>query len=318
MSNPAVTQIETIVFNPKKIRRGDLFVAVDPSQISEAVAAGAYAVLYEGNVDVSDTEIAWLKTDSIEYALLRLLRFHLLEKSLNAVSCDAITLAVAAQMMTDERCYVLEGSVTNAFDDLWQLAEGSWVFVGDEAKWEDLFVNVLPLPREASLRADIAEQTLFETSFVLDGVFYDRMPLSPFFLPYLAPLYAFAKAKALDFRVCGMQGSEHFVPVFVSDDLQVKTFGQGGKVLVFEPDISLLLREIEFIRSEAKWARIVYLVPQSLRLNIPANVNVLPYDSQEDIMHLLKTTAFHFALVGGQDKSFLEHATMRNAAPTLF
>lgn len=318
MSTPAVTQIESIIFSPKKIRRGDLFVALDPTQIPEAVAAGAYAVLYEGDIDVSDTEIAWLKTDSIEYALLRLLRFHLLEKSLNVVSCDPITLAVAAQMVTDERCYVLEGSVTNAFDDLWRLPEGSWVFVDDEAKWKDLFVSVLPLPRKVSLRAEIAEQTLFETSFVLDGVFYDRMPLSPFFLPYLAPLYVFAKAKGLEFRVCGMQGSEHFVPVFVSDDLQVKTFGQGGKVLIFEPDLSLLLREIEFIRTEAKWARIVYLIPESLCSEIPEDIHVLPYAGQEDIMHLLKTTAFHFALIGGQDKSLLDHTTMRNAAPTLF
>ncbi len=318
MSDPAVTQFESIIFHPKKIRRGDLFVAVDPSQISEAVAAGAYAILYEGDVAVTDNEIAWLKTDAIETALLRLLRFHLLEKSLNVICCNAITLALAAQMLSDPRCYVLKQTLTDAFDALWSLKEGSWVFVSDDARWKDLFVNLNTLPHKSPMTAEIVEQTLFETSFVLDGVFYERMQLSPFFLPYLVPLYAFAKSKGLEFSVCGMQGSAHFVPVFVSDDLQVKTFGQGGKVLIFEPDLSMLLREIEFIRTEAKWAKIVYFVPQEAYTDLPEDINVLPYAQQEDIMQLLKKTAFHFALVGGQDKSLLDRIAKRNVAPTLF
>ena len=126
---------------------------------------------------------------------------------------------------------------------------------------------------------DIAEQTLFETSFVLDDVYYERMQISPFFLPYLGHLYQFAKTHGLAFTVGGMQGSTHFVPVFVGDDLRVKTFGQGGKVLIFEPDLSLLLREIDFIRSEAKWAKIIYLLPASSAEAFEENEAFLLYET---------------------------------------
>jgi len=318
MSDPAVTQIEAIIFQPHKIRRGDLFVAYDTAQIPEAIANGAYAVIYERDVTVSDPEIAWLKVDALDHALLRLLRFHLLEKSLQVVSCDDVTLAVAAQMLKDERCYVFKGNLRSAFYELWDLPGNSWVFVPEAAQWQDLFVQVQALPKPSGIRADIAEQTLFETSFVLDHVYYERMPLSPFFLPYLVPLYQFAKNHGLAFQIGGMQGSTHFVPVFVGDDLRIKTFGQGGKVLIFEPDISLLLQEADFIRNEAKWAKIIYLMPKSRAKAAVQNDAFLLYETQEDIIRLLKSVPFHFALIGGQDKRLLEPMLARSESPTLF
>lgn len=318
MSEPAVTLVDGIVLQAHKVRRGDLFVALEPAQIPQAIANGAYAVLYEGNIPVTDPEIAWLKAESVEFALLRLLRFHLLEKSLQVFSCDEVTLAVAAQMLTDERCYVLQKSLKAAFYDLWELPEQSRVFVPESKSCEDLFVQVHPLPKPSGLQVDIAEQTLFETSFVLDDVYYERMQLSPFFLPYLVHLYQFAKQHDLEFKIGGMQGSTHFVPVFVGDDLRAKTFGQGGKVLIFEPDLSLLLREIDFIKSEAKWAKIIYLLPKTSAGVYEDNDAFLLYETQEDIMQILKTVPFHFALIGGQDKRLLDTMLTRTETPTLF
>jgi len=318
MSDPAVTLVDAIVLEAHKVRRGDLFVAFDTADIPQAVANGAYAVLYEEACTVTDPEIAWLKVDSVEFALLRLLRFRMLEKSLRIYSCDDVTLAVAAQMLKDPRCYVWQGTLRSHFYDLWDLPGQSWVFVPERKRCEDLFIQVLPLPKTGTVPIDIAEQTLFETSFVLDDVYYERMQLSPFFLPYLGHLYQFAKTQGLTFTVGGMQGSTHFVPVFVGDDLHVKTFGQGGKVLIFEPDLSLLLQEVDFIRSEAKWAKIIYLMPRASADAEGEHEAFLLYDTQEDIMQLLKTVSFHFALIGGQDRRLLERLHTRTETPTLF
>jgi hypothetical protein len=317
-SEPAVAQIDAVVLEAHRVHRGDLFVAYDASRIPEAVANGAYAVLHEGEPPVSDPEIAWLGVASLDDALLRLLRFRLLEKSLRAVVCDDVALAVAAQMLTDARCYVLDKPLREAFYDLWDLQEHSWVFMPDRDRYRDLFVQVQSFPTHGGVAVDIAEQTLFETSFVLDDVYYDRMQLSPFFLPYLARFYGFASSHGLEFRVCGMQGSTHFVPVFVGNDLRAKTFGQGGKVLIFEPDLSLLLEEIDFIRTEAKWAKIVYLVPKGSAERFEDNEACLSYESQEDIIHLLKTVPFHFALIGGQDKRLLDSVRAGTEPKTLF
>lgn len=317
-SEPAVTQIESIILKPNKIRRGDLFVAHNPDGIPEAVANGAYAVLYEGEYDTTDSEIAWLKVDSVEDALLRLLRFHLLDKGIKAISCDDVTLAVAAQMLKDERCFVVQNDLVNIFETLWELPPESWVFVPGSKRCEDLFVEVLPLPQTKTFKVDIVEQTLFETSFILDGVYHERMQLSPFFLPYLSYLYAFAKQNDIRFEVSGMHSGSHFIPVFVGEDLRVKTFGHGGRVLIFEPDISLLLHEVGFIREEAKWAQILYIVPASSDVSFDEQDTVWTYHNSEDIMKILKTVPFHFALIGGRDRKWLESVQPRQQVPTLF
>ena len=89
-------------------------------------------------------------------------------------------------------------------------------------------------------------------------------------------------------------------------------------MLIFEPDLSLLLEEIDFIRTEAKWAKIIYLLPKSSAAKFGENDAFLPYESQEDIMHILKSVPFHFALIGGQDRRLLDTVHTRNEPQTLF
>lgn len=317
-SEPAITQIESIILCARKIRRGDLFVARDPRDIPEALSNGAYAVLYACDYDAIDNEIAWLKVDDVDDALLRLLRFHLLGRGAKAVGCDDVTLSVAAQILRDERCVVVQNDLFAMFDVLWELPEASWAFVPLQQCWKDLFVEVVPLRQTKSLAVDIVEQTLFETSFILDGVYYERMQLSPFFLPYLAHLCAYAQNNSIHFQVSGMQSGAHFVPVFVGDDLRIKTFGHGGKVLIFEPDISLLLHEAGFIREEAKWAKIIYLAPADLEVSFEELDAVRLYGDSDDLVNILKTCPFHFALIGGRDRKWLESVQPRFVAPTLF
>ncbi len=317
MNAPDVTQFEQIVLQPTKVKRGDLFVAYDTRDIPQAVANGAYAVMYDGETDVSDGEIAWIRVDRLDSALLRLLRFHLLEKSLHAVACDRITIALAAQMFKDDRVYVLQKSLQEELHRLWELPQGHWVFFPKEPQYDGLFAETASIPPNGE-RIQILEQTLFETSFILGDAYYERQMLSPFFLPYLARLSAFAKHQDLRLAVGSMHNASHFVPVFVNDDLKVKTFGQGGRVLIFEEDISLMLGEIDFIASEAKWAKIIYLVPHEHRELLPKNDSFLSYRSKQDIIDILKTVPFHFALIGGQDRRLLDTMASQPRPTTLF
>lgn len=317
LSRPDITHFEEIVMRPTRVKRGDLFVAYDPRDIPHAVANGAYAILFESDEQITDPEIAWLKVDSVDEALLRLLRFHLLGKSLNAVACDAITLALAEQIVRDEHCCVMKGSLKEELRPLWELPEESWVLFPDRKSCHDLFVNAKSLPHTGT-PVQIIEQTLFETSFILDGEYYERQMLSPFFLPYLNRLVQFLSAAGLHYVISGMQSSSHFVPVFVGDDLQIKTFGQGSRVLIFEDDLSLMLGEIDFIASEAKWAKIIYLVPETHRETLPDIETILSYRTEEDIINILKSVPFHFAVIGGQKKSLLERSAGKPAVPTLF
>lgn len=316
-SEPAVSRIESIETDAARIKRGDLFVAYDPREIPKAVANGAYAILYEGKEEIIDPEIAWLQAETLNAALLRLVRFHLLQRSITAVGCDGVTLALAEAMIDDENIFVMTGPLEGSLQPLWEIRKGGWLFFDQDADYADAIANPLSIVK-AETPVQIIEQTLFETSFVIDGEYYERKVLSPFFLPYLNRLVPFLKASGIAFEVTGMQGTAHFNPVFVGDDLQVKTFGQGGRVLIFEKDLTLMLREIDFIESEAKWANIVYFVPETLVASLPKNASILSYRCQEDIIEQLKKVPFHFALIGGQNRTLLELAARKPKSPTLF
>jgi len=316
-SDPAVSRIESIEIDAARIRRGDLFVAFDPRDIPKAVANGAYAVLYEGKEEIIDPEIAWLQAEDLNAALLRLVRFHLLQRSVTPVACDSVTLALAEAMITDARVFVMTGALETSLQRLWEIRKNDWLFFAQDAPYADAVANPASILK-ADSPVQIIEQTLFETSFILDGEYYERKLISPFFLPYLNRLVPFLKESGIGFSVTGMQGTSHFNPVFVGDDLQVKTFGHGGRVLIFEDDLTLMLREIDFIESEAKWAKIVYFVPESLVDSLPKNASILSYRRQEDIIEQLKRVPFHFALIGGQNRNLLDLAARKPKTPTLF
>jgi len=76
LNSPAVTSIEKIVFEAKKVHRGDLFFAYDYDDIAQAVQNGAYAIVVDRVAEVTDKEIAWLRVDSLKDSSIKLLRYH--------------------------------------------------------------------------------------------------------------------------------------------------------------------------------------------------------------------------------------------------
>jgi ferrochelatase len=110
-SNPNVTLFENLVFDVSKVKRGSLFAAYNPSDIQEALANGAYGILFDKPTQMGDSEVAWIKVASIDEALKRLLRFYLLEKELLVYACDPITLHLALAVSTTSNFCPVEGTV---------------------------------------------------------------------------------------------------------------------------------------------------------------------------------------------------------------
>ena len=81
-SNPNVTLFENLVFDVSKVKRGSLFAAYNPRDIQEALANGAYGILFYKPTQMGDSDVACIKVDSIDEAVHRLLRVYLLEKEL--------------------------------------------------------------------------------------------------------------------------------------------------------------------------------------------------------------------------------------------
>ena len=319
-NRPFVTRFDGISFDARKVKRGNLFIAFDNTQIDEAILNGAYAIIFDRPTQIADNEIAWIKVGDVDDALMRLLRFHLIEKELDVYETDLITIKLARQIITESSLLVLGQSIKDDFMALWNIEAGAKVLYCPKLIDRDTFVTSKTLPTTYKDEITVVEQTLFETSFIFDDIFYERQLLSPFFISYLERLLNFYKIHGINYRLRSFTPIDNFEAVFTNKELCVKEFGASDRVLIFEPDFELIPSQISFLKRQANWAKIIYILPRAKALPFENIEGIFTYESQSDIIELLKTTPFHFALIAEQDKSILQSDALgrKSAQLTLF
>ena len=307
LNSPYVSDFSGITYEAKSVKRGFLFIARESSEIELAILNGAYGILFDSPMQMTDSEIAWIKVDDIATALLRILRFHILDKNITAFECDTITLDLSSQISTEERFKALNGDIFETFKELWEISPDSVILFTHSFTCKDIFTHPKEMPKCADEKISVIEQTLFETSFIYDDVYYEREVLSVFFIPYLEILLSLLKEQKINFKITSFKHLSHFEPVFTNKNFEAKEFGTSDKVLIFESDFEFIESQITFLQNQANWAKIIYILPKN---RIDENIQILPniftYTTQQDIISILKSTDFHFALIAEQNKTLLE------------
>ncbi|ADN09182.1 hypothetical protein [Sulfurimonas autotrophica] len=321
INTPFVNSFNNIVFDAKAVRRGDLFIAFDESTIKDAIFNGAYGVVFDKPTQITDSEIAWIKVKDLEDTLKRLLRFELINKEISVYACDEIILKLALQVVTEPNFIALDGDIKTIFKELSGIQNGSTVLFSPALTSTDLFTNIKELPKNKAQNINIIEQTLFETSFIYDNIFYERQLVSPFFMPYLEQLLYLFKILKINFRLRKFTPIDHFEAVFTNKNFEIKDFGTSDKVLIFEKSTSLIENEISFLQKQATWAKIIYIIPftckQSLDAGTLEHENIFIYKNKDEIKNILQSSNFHFALIVGADKTLLEKPLTRQTQLTL-
>ena len=302
VNEPCVNDFDNIVFDVKKVNRGDLFVAINHDEISQAVQNGAYGIVYDKPTQILDTEIAWIETKNVENALKRLLRFRLIEKEVIVYECNEIVLKLAMQCSTGSNFIVVNGDIEKLYKSLWHIDNRSTLLFCPDITDENLFTNIKSIPRDIAQKITIMEQTLFETSFIYENKFYERQLISPFFIPYLEKLFHLYKSLKINFKPKKFVPIENFEAVFTNRKFEIKEFGSSDCVLIFEPNVKLAKQGMQYLQNQAPWANTIYVIPTSMQSN---NSNTYIYEDKNKILAILKQNKFNFAFIVGTDKSIL-------------
>ena len=319
-SQPQISEFLDVAVDIGKVRRGSLFIAINPHEIAEAQSRGAYGIVYDRDIAISDDEIAWVLVDDVFNALKRMMRFMLIDKELVGVVTDSIGLRIAKQIAaSSQQLLVLKGKLHENVSKLLQSCDRAVVIFERECIQSDLFTEVVSLEPATSLEGlAICEQTLFESAFVYRDVYYERQHLPPLFLPWLISLIQLLEKHHIAFRLRPFQMFEHFYPVFVGESLQIKEFGSSERVVIFEPDVTLVAMEIDFITTHAPWAQKLFFLPEAVDIELRTCEKLLRYKKTQDIINALENHAFHFAFVAGCGADILEHAEPRFKQQNLF
>ena len=75
LNTPSINQIESFCFEPQNATRGALYFDTNRVQesIEIAIKNGAYAIIVDSDCSVSDSEIAWIKVENIQNALIMMI-----------------------------------------------------------------------------------------------------------------------------------------------------------------------------------------------------------------------------------------------------
>lgn len=319
-NRPKVASFERIQTDPSKVRRGDLFLAFEKEGLDLAVRNGAYVVVFDKPIEITDDEIAWVKVDSLAMAALKLARYQLAKNPAPLYLIDDVEYQLAKKLSSSKNILFLSEDITACLEDIFLYDDKSkaMILCNDSSLLKKL---ALPFERPAENPGAVTvyEQTLFETSFYFQGRYYERCPIPPLFIDRLERMLGLFCRYNLEISLNHLDFTSHFKPIFVDTAFGVKEFGKSERVLIFEPDCDLFAKELEFLKRNAAWAKKIYLACSEKKGFFGYN-GIEYFSSFVDIQRILSSQNFHFALIAGADESVLKNLLFERKArqATLF
>jgi ferrochelatase len=296
INEPYITSFDGIVFEPEKVKMGDLFISRDSEKIKEALSRGAYAILSDEKIPVYDEEVAWLRCENIENALIGLLRYYLMQKKLEFVCFDAISLSLMQKIAHKEKLVFLTGGIESDFHKIMDAEPESIVLGSDELFIQKIYPSyIISQPGEMQKIIPF-KTTLFQSSFYYNEQLYENIKIPELFLPRLEEILDFLENKTLSYDIGKCEYTSHFYPIFITRKLQIKPFGSTPTTLIVTQRADNLPQIITYMKQKSAWSKQICFLPKTVKKSKCNNLSILSYQKLSEISRL-KEIEFNFAII---------------------
>ena len=301
-NTPQIQSIESATVYQSKVEHGDLFFSSSQEEIDQAIENGAYAIVYDDESIVkNDSEIAWIKVSDIQLAAFKLVRYVVLKK-------EAQFFLLLEHELTFLKMIVTHKTNISFISDDWRKAfeqilnTDGRLYVGSN---KELMRLITPDVRKLERDVDgyVVFDTLFKTTFKVDGFVYQEKDLIPFHLDYLLRVIHFCNAHALPYDLERLRYTKHLTPVFIDGQLNTARAGQSDKVAIFTDNIADIVDAREYIKRSNNWVKGIVLTPPKTK--IPGIDRPHWFENEEEVREILKSTLFNYAFILNADKSIL-------------
>ena len=220
LTSPWVTSITGFAFEPHKVKQGYAYMCPnsDEEAINEALSNGAYAIIFDKHTKIIDNEIAWIEVDSIDMALVRLMRFVGSQRKLKFVTVSPLQMSILSNIRLGENTKLLDEDTKSSFKDIMNSNEDCYMFSSNQK----LLQNIAPLHDSiftCTNAKTMQGSTLFQSSFVHEESYYKKIPISPIFVPTLCGILSFLNKEKIDFKLEPFKPLENFSPLFIDNSL---------------------------------------------------------------------------------------------------
>ena len=283
-NNPLINSFENIIVDVKKISRGDIFISNNKDEIKIALENGAYGVVYEGDLEILDDEVAWIKVNATDKSLIRFLRFFLEKKEISIYYLTNVEFEILKSILNNKSEMIFLDDVKSNFYNIIQ-NKNSFIFSNDKSLLESIYPEYKIFEKSEGL--NITNSSLFKTSLIYQDDFFQKLKLAKFHIKILEKIIYFCNNFKLDINLKKINFTSSFYPFFIDKNLNELHFGESSKVLIFDRYENSLDNNLKFLQSISKWAKI--------KLFKPRNFEELKKLVQDD---------FNYALVYGDYKEF--------------
>ncbi len=286
LNNPAVSRFEGIALTIKEVTRGSLFIATDPTEISEALAAGAYGIAADFKLPIADDEVAWIRWPDTSEALPRLLRPWLVENPRTVVLVERPTLLFIASIARPGACHILDASALEMSKMLLRSDPERPIICADHVFLDRIGVVPLP-PSFAPSMVKVVAQTPFRTSLILEERYYPQLPLLPCLLDPFLEAIATLKSLSCPYDPAHVEYTDTAMPLYL-DSWGRETAPEEATHLLLLVDRPHCGCMDHFQR--IAWTRRTLLLPSQIKLECAIKSTTIHYDGERDLAE--KTATF--------------------------
>ena len=301
-NTPKVQAIEAATVFHSKVDHGDLFFSSNQEEIDKAIENGAYAIVYDDeNIIKKDDEIAWIKVSDIQLAAFKLIRYVVIKKEARFYLLSEHELTFLKMIIQHKgNVSFIPNDWRKAFEQI--LNSDGTLFVGTD---KELMQLIKPDIEKINREVDgyLVSDTLFKSTFKVDGFVYQEKELIPFHLEYLLRAVDFCNLHDLPYTMDRIKYTKHFLPVFIDAKLRSTQASKSDKVVIFTDNLADITKAREYVMRSNMWVKSVVMTPPKTK--VPGIDHPHWFNTEEEVRELLKTIHFNYAFIYNADKSIL-------------
>jgi len=291
LNHPSISFIYSIKTNPKKVREGDLFIVKNDEDIPTAIENGAFAIVVDKEVSISDNEIAWIFVESINDAIVKLVRYLLSNKRLNAFYCNNVSydlFKILLKTTVHTNIKIVPKDLTKFFKLIDEIEENDTIISSDKNILDNIYpVNFNFNTKDYEIK-NLIEHSIFETSFSFQERYFSKIKISSLYITEFLDVYSYL---GFDADLNKLRKFHNLKPIFVDKLINHTDYGRSDKFLIAQDNDELILKEVKYLEKKYNYAKVIYLTTKEIDDN--KDIDYTFINSLSDLKEFLKKNSFN-------------------------
>lgn len=308
LNSPSISFIYSFKTNVSKVKEGDLFIAYNLDDIQVAIQKGAFAIILDKIYPITDKEIAWIRVDNLDTSLIKLIRYKLAHFNLEAFNCNDISCEFLKTFssLSKKKIKIIPKNIKNLISTFEEIDDETIIFSNDNKLLNNIYPNNSNFEKEDYLISNLLEHSLFEVSFTYKDKYFQRVKIPSIYLEDFIRVYSFLNI--CEFDDSKLKNINLFKTIFLDKNFNVLEFGKSDKFIISSNNISLVEKEIKYLKNKFTYGKIIYIT-SSYNEYLPKEQIIL--NDISEIKNIFKNNSFNASYIIGFDFKDIEQNLLK-------